>query len=524
MSTDLGDPDRIIEEWSEKLFEVPTWADKKLPTCHQCDKKFSRGKQHNCRLCGHNFCSNCTLKANVPDKYRLKGKQGPVRVCMGCRNTCMVERERLHKDVVTERRKNINMVADEEIGRLHVYPPLQYLDVNWFTDCGICGNVLKKDRSNCSACGDVFCMDCVHTDITVPKDFPKPVDMKNHRLCKSCRFIIAPGDQTVFEATPPRPYSKFAGIKGINQPEYDGQEVDRVETTLDYNAVPKLFFQEKLAMFCKDAPSSKKTQPTLPRRRRRKQHGRTDTSLSVSSMSSGATSESPISTGSRKYRTVRMKKSRNMPSMDEINEELEDYSEMLAALDTDMENFDTTSTLKGKTIQRIVSDASGQKRVAKKLAIRWVGGRNQDFAVIEVVDDESLIVLYNKLCHLCPALREKWFCFVHRGVPIRTELWDLIEARSLGVVVYIKEGIFDVAKREQTGQMAEAAFDFVYDDPNMLTLTKGDKIVVLKRDANSSWAFGYTPHNKASGWCPENHLAYLNAQAPPAARTRHIDD
>ncbi len=43
-------------------------------------------RAHAGRTCGDMFCSDCTLKMQVPAGFEKKGKQGPSRVCHECRH------------------------------------------------------------------------------------------------------------------------------------------------------------------------------------------------------------------------------------------------------------------------------------------------------------------------------------------------------------------------------------------------------------------------------------------------------
>lgn len=80
---------------------VPNWVDKHAySTCKHCSAKFSsmkeQSKAHHCRLCGEMYCGSCTGKYHLPLVYELKkGKKGPTRVCIRCRDSCL---EQKHKE------------------------------------------------------------------------------------------------------------------------------------------------------------------------------------------------------------------------------------------------------------------------------------------------------------------------------------------------------------------------------------------------------------------------------------------
>ena len=59
---------------------------------HSCNESFpetERNSKHNCRLCGLLFCTKCTVRHHVPDKYKLKNRPGAARVCIADRQACM---------------------------------------------------------------------------------------------------------------------------------------------------------------------------------------------------------------------------------------------------------------------------------------------------------------------------------------------------------------------------------------------------------------------------------------------------
>ena len=92
------DPTREIFGYTSHI-PVPVWDEKNAySNCKHCATKFSAfseaARPHNCRLCGHIFCSSCTGKYHLPLVYEQKGKKGPTRVCIACRDSCLAQKEK----------------------------------------------------------------------------------------------------------------------------------------------------------------------------------------------------------------------------------------------------------------------------------------------------------------------------------------------------------------------------------------------------------------------------------------------
>eukprot|EP00475_Leptophrys_vorax_P041275 TRINITY_DN77846_c0_g1_i1.p1 TRINITY_DN77846_c0_g1~~TRINITY_DN77846_c0_g1_i1.p1 ORF type:complete len:223 (-),score=44.16 TRINITY_DN77846_c0_g1_i1:28-696(-) len=146
-----------------------------------------------------------------------------------------------------------------------------------------------------------------------------------------------------------------------------------------------------------------------------------------------------------------------------------------------------------------------------RLQVRW-DTSPEPIAVVEVTKGESLLVLYSKLVKLIPALKKTWFGFLYQGVPIRSELWELIEARKFEPVVVIKEGFYDFVKRTQVGSIGLALYDFHMEPKEeakefvTLSFHQGDTVVVLKHEKESAWWYGCMTDRMQYGWFPSNRV------------------
>lgn len=140
-----SDPEHSIEQWAA-TYPVPRWvAEKTYKQCYHCQDTFKSNQQHNCRLCGEIFCSRCTGKYHLPDRYDLKGKTGLMRVCFGCVITC----NRLRQATCGLPLDRVNKT---------ISPP-HWQAPEHFVACNKCA---KKDRSphNCRLCGLLYCETC----------------------------------------------------------------------------------------------------------------------------------------------------------------------------------------------------------------------------------------------------------------------------------------------------------------------------------------------------------------------------
>jgi len=58
------------DQGKQHLIYLPIWEP--AHTFKDCPKCKKRGKGHNCRGCGRVYCSNCTVKLDVPEAFRIK--------------------------------------------------------------------------------------------------------------------------------------------------------------------------------------------------------------------------------------------------------------------------------------------------------------------------------------------------------------------------------------------------------------------------------------------------------------------
>ncbi len=156
---------------------VPKWVDKNAySNCKHCGVKFSSvtksQQSHHCRLCGDMYCGSCTGKFHIPIAYEQKGKKGPTRVCMKCKESCLEQKakEKLGTGVNEEKKKytvmhslddtresiqkNAALRANEYMtheGVLEIAPP-DWEDTEKFEQCLKCAKKAGKAH-NCRTCG-----------------------------------------------------------------------------------------------------------------------------------------------------------------------------------------------------------------------------------------------------------------------------------------------------------------------------------------------------------------------------------
>lgn len=162
-------------------FAVPQWADlSKVKSCHHCKDSLKSSHSHNCRLCGHGFCSKCTSKNHLPEKYELKkGKQGPSRVCYTCKISC-----------TRMRQAALNLPLDS-LQRM-IRPPT-WQDIQTYIACNKCC-VKRRSPHNCRLCGDLHCSDCTtKMNLNLPPAFNKKKKLGPQRVCDGCRYRITAG-------------------------------------------------------------------------------------------------------------------------------------------------------------------------------------------------------------------------------------------------------------------------------------------------------------------------------------------
>lgn len=161
-------------------FSVPQWIPtNKLKTCHHCKDALKSSRTHNCRLCGDGFCSKCTTKCHLPEKYEQKSKQGPSRVCYSCKLSC-----------IRMRQAALNLALDS-IQRM-LRPPV-WQDLKTYVACNKCC-VKRRSPHNCRLCGDLYCDDCTtKMNINLPPAFNLKNKMGPQRVCDGCRYRIIAG-------------------------------------------------------------------------------------------------------------------------------------------------------------------------------------------------------------------------------------------------------------------------------------------------------------------------------------------
>jgi hypothetical protein len=110
------------------------------------------------RLCGLCFCGSCTAKYHLPRQFEQKGKNGPTRVCIGCRDSCLQQKQN-EADALIAKQPNRHAVLSSrdirpgggpppsgpqaprqsvmnaESGVLEIYPPLEWEEIEKFIDC-----------------------------------------------------------------------------------------------------------------------------------------------------------------------------------------------------------------------------------------------------------------------------------------------------------------------------------------------------------------------------------------------------
>ena len=133
----------------------------------------SSNSKHNCRLCGNVLCDRCSGKFHIPLVFELKGKKGATRVCYGCRDSCIEQR---NKEQQQERNPTVRgSIATLQSGvgnrGLEIAPPVEWADASKPTECKKCRKVTSKPR-NCRLCGKCFDDKCT-SKMNVPACFER---------------------------------------------------------------------------------------------------------------------------------------------------------------------------------------------------------------------------------------------------------------------------------------------------------------------------------------------------------------
>lgn len=187
------DPDRLIYEWTNH-YNVPKWVpENAYSKCKHCDSGLKSGHRHHCRLCGEMFCSACTNKFHLPINFHgpKKHKTGPVRVCFGCRDSCLAEKKKAE-----DAKRGYNPEYTQEDKTVYIWPP-EWEDDKSYQSCPKCRKKGGKSH-NCRACGKLFCSDCT-SKIPLPPYFEKKQHKAGEpmRVCNDCRFKIVGGAKLV---------------------------------------------------------------------------------------------------------------------------------------------------------------------------------------------------------------------------------------------------------------------------------------------------------------------------------------
>lgn len=111
----------------------------------------------------------------------------PVRVCHGCRNTCLALKQSAPK---TESKESKHAIAV-------IVPPI-WASVGSTKDCAKCRKVTEK-RKHCRTCGRLFCSDCASSRMPLPPAFLKTQRSESPSsqaiVCDFCRYLIFDGAQ-----------------------------------------------------------------------------------------------------------------------------------------------------------------------------------------------------------------------------------------------------------------------------------------------------------------------------------------
>jgi len=487
----------LIEKWTDAVCTtLPVWVDKKeYSSCFHCKKKFARGHQHHCRLCGQMFCSVCTLKLYVPKKLQGKDKDGPTRVCFACRDICFQAREAAKQDLVNERRVLLNYTIDRSSGKRFLHPPSSLLDREIYFSCGISGiRAASKDLFPCPVCGDVVAADNLTSDVLIPKDFPRAG--KASKICKQCRFYVISGAELI--AKLPSKDTEYYGLKAIAIA--NGMQISEpfsISSISPFHASSDASIPEpsRALSVSREGESSdddkiEDDRSTLASR------GRFRTSM-ASLMSSSMRLEDGEKRGIPDHLRI---------SSDVLMKRALGSRAMLAPIS------DTRDSIRDQTEDqsKILKPTPG----TSVLFVCWRGS-GRIFACVEVRPEDTLTNVYSRLVKLYPSLKKTWVVFMIESVPVWQELWDLITAYKVLPTVHIKEGIFDYVKREKKCDVFNATCDFSMEsDPSsstkMLNFKKGEQLVIVSSDATNTWVYGIHIGSSQAGWFPMTHVSKIH--------------
>lgn len=107
------------------------------------------------RLCGDMFCGSCTGRYHIPLVYEQKSKKGATRVCIGCRDSCLSQKDREKNATLAQQPQKHAVLSSKDlngpIGAAAIRPsqfvggptpieiaPPQWDDPDKFSDCAKC--------------------------------------------------------------------------------------------------------------------------------------------------------------------------------------------------------------------------------------------------------------------------------------------------------------------------------------------------------------------------------------------------
>jgi hypothetical protein len=199
------DPDKLIYLWQEGI-PVPVWMPNESGVCFTCTDKLTVGSRHHCRLCGENFCSQCTGLYYVQKQFqRSKGDaDAPTRVCWGCRDACLEKRDQMAQ--AKQPRKKRMRIRKDASGKVFIHSPSDHARNKQDTQCFSCRAPFNNSSSlngpkpfTCRVCGEIVCHNCSTKAMPLPPSFRKAHlkanAKKKCRVCNECRYLIIRGAQ-----------------------------------------------------------------------------------------------------------------------------------------------------------------------------------------------------------------------------------------------------------------------------------------------------------------------------------------
>lgn len=197
----MSDQQQLLVDWTDGI-DVPKRGSN--GRCKHCTDILQLNRRGHCRLCGFRFCNRCSAYFVLPSRFTTAKKgNNPVRVCRGCRNTCLAKRETtLSQNEIAQlpsvQRSSKLRIDVGSNGAVRIRPPV-WATLEEYSDCATCSSALSLSKySNCCVCGDVFCRSCVSA-VQVPRQFERGIRSKDTKVCDECRFMICGGAQLIEE-------------------------------------------------------------------------------------------------------------------------------------------------------------------------------------------------------------------------------------------------------------------------------------------------------------------------------------